>query len=336
MHPVAHGPRQRHHVGGGGAAAVGQRQRVLSGQPTGPFAGESPAEASLFDQPARGEFHPVRCRVVRDRGLDAGLYPLELVNRHHRVGEERSDADGVGVGRVEHHALSGAQRQHRRANLSRISTGAEGHPEGGGEFGVAQRCRKSPLVQRELHLEHDRLGGVFERAVPVAEIQFPGRHPAHVAGGPVQKFHPGHRVGHLDPVGANVLHRRGTRRTRYAGKAFKATEVGIHGHADDMVPVGTGTGAQHSGLRADRGIGHPHDGQVGEIVGDDHVGSTTEHQHRAVMAVQFPQGGDDVGFGHAVDHPPRDRADPQRGQRGQWDVVIDLRATKLLPRGHAR
>ena len=95
-------------------------------------------------------------------------------------------------------------------------------------------------------------------------------------------------------------------------------------------------GAQQPGLHADRGAGHPHDGQVGKIVGDDHVGSTAEHQHGAVMAVQFPEGGDDVGFGDAVDHPLRDRAHPQRGQRGQWHVVIDLRATELLPMGHAR
>ena len=102
---------------------------------------------------------------------------------------------------------------------------------------------------------------------------------------------------------------------------------------NDIVPIGTGFGAQQPGRHGHRGARQPHHGEVGQGVGDHHIGAAAEHQNRAIAAVERAQCGDDLLGRHAGDDASRHRADPQRCQRGQRNVRRDLRAAEIL---HAR
>src|ERR1700722_13760441 len=108
-HPVAHGTRQGHHVGGAGSAAVGQRQRVLGGKSAAGAVDVrvTLVEAGLLDEPARGELDAVRRRVVRHRTISTIGQLLVMLLCDNGIGEERPDAPGVVVLRVQHHALAG-------------------------------------------------------------------------------------------------------------------------------------------------------------------------------------------------------------------------------------
>ena len=116
LHAVADLAGEVEELGGGGRPAVGQRERVLGGEPD-PLAAVALGEACVLDQP--GGAHLDRRGLVRLRpGRRAVRYG---VGRDDRVGEERAGAPGVVVLGVEHHPLAAAQRQHRLANLGRRS-----------------------------------------------------------------------------------------------------------------------------------------------------------------------------------------------------------------------
>src|SRR3984885_7173179 len=110
-HPVAHGTRQGHHVGVAGSAAVGQRPRVLGGKSAAGAVDVrvTLVEAGLLDEPARGELDAVRRRVVRHRTISTIGQLLVMLLCDNGIGEERPDAPGVVVLRVQHHALARAQ-----------------------------------------------------------------------------------------------------------------------------------------------------------------------------------------------------------------------------------
>jgi hypothetical protein len=95
------------------------------------------------------------------------------------------------------------------------------------------------------------------------------------------------------------------------------------GH-DDVVPHRAGLRTQDVAVDADARAGQPDHRQVGDIVGQHHVGSACQHQRplRGVgSGVQGAQRGDDLLGGLAGDHAARDRADAQRGQRREGHVL---------------
>src|ERR1700722_9313833 len=139
--PVTHCARQRHHVGGAGSAAIGQSKRMLGGQPTarGCDVRIALSEAGLLDEPTCGQFYAVRSGIVRHRAIDAVGHLLVTLLCDNGIGEERSHAPGVVVGRVENHALSGAQRQYRIPDRRRIGPLAGRGGQRGHQLAVAQR-----------------------------------------------------------------------------------------------------------------------------------------------------------------------------------------------------
>src|ERR1700731_1470919 len=80
------------------------------------------------------------------------------------------------------------------------------------------------------------------------------------------------------------------RRSWNSRKALQPAEpMGQRGD-DDVVPHRTGFGAHDVVLDGDLGVGEQHDGQVGEVVCQHHVGSTGEHED----VVYSPQDRDDL------------------------------------------
>ena len=191
---VAHPSGQRNHVRRGGVAAVGQRQRMLGGQPGGrAVARIALAEAGALDQPARGQLHPVRApgswaparrRAPASRSNSGG--------RDDRVGEERPDAPGVVVGLVEHHALACPQRQHRVAHPrpGRRARPARRPARRSVRRSAAARCGPSASSANSTS---STIGGVgvLENACAVTESEVVAADPAVLAGGDGRAAGPG-------------------------------------------------------------------------------------------------------------------------------------------------
>src|SRR4051812_31983487 len=99
----------------------------------------------------------------------------------HRIGEERTDAAGVRVGRVDHHPLAPTEGQYRLPDPSRRRTVARSDAERGGQLAVPDR-RVLP-AEPEPDLQHD--GGVraTQRATAIPELQVIGRYHPGGAGG---------------------------------------------------------------------------------------------------------------------------------------------------------
>src|SRR5690606_13607515 len=119
----AHLAGERQEVGGLGAARVGEGEGVLGGDARRAD-GVALSEAGAVDQPGGGRLDPAPVlRVARERDVraeplgDAALQLGELARVENGVGEERPGAAGVGVGRVEDHALAAPQVEDRVARL---------------------------------------------------------------------------------------------------------------------------------------------------------------------------------------------------------------------------
>ena len=106
--------------GGRARAAVGERERVLGRDRDAARVAVAALEAGALDQPRGGGLDaPVGLREARRAAVLGGarLERRERVRLEDRVREERAGGHRVGVGRVEHHALAAAQRQHRLADV---------------------------------------------------------------------------------------------------------------------------------------------------------------------------------------------------------------------------
>src|SRR6266566_1559865 len=116
---------ERHQSSRGGAARIGERERVLGGNPRAKGR-VSLAKTSLLDQPCGRDLDlPIRRREARE--LYAFAHPAahrvlkrrELSWPKRWVGEEGACTVGVRVRRIEHHSLTAAQREHRVAYLTK-------------------------------------------------------------------------------------------------------------------------------------------------------------------------------------------------------------------------
>ena len=73
----------------------------------------------------------------------------------HRVDEERADAAGVRIGRIDHHALALPELDHGRPDLGALRLVADVDAERGGQFGVPDRGGPGLLREPEAHREDD-------------------------------------------------------------------------------------------------------------------------------------------------------------------------------------
>ena len=305
------------------AAAVGQRQRVLGGQPGGRLVARiALVEAGVLDQPAGGQLHPVGRRVVGHGFLRDPLDPVELRRADDGVGEERADAPRVVIGRVEHHALAGPQRQHRVTHQGRVDACARLGAHCRRQLAVAQRCAASFGVEGELDLQHDGDVRVLENACAVTESELVTADPPVLAGGAVEQSYPPDRVGDLCPVRADVLHRCRAGRTRDPRQALQAAEAVLERGRRRRRP--TPRPPPRAGCCRRRGCPHwpagPRSGRTSRRPAPHWIRLPAPAPGRRPVSAQD---GDDLLGGLAGDQAAGDGADTQRGQRSERHLLGD-------------
>ncbi len=282
-------------------------------------------EPGPVDQPGGGELHvPRLVRVARDLGLGPqtlGGTLTEgrvLLRRQHRVGEERTGAPGVGVRRVQDHALAPTQPQDDLARLLQRHPLPRVHTHGAGDLGVTDRAARRSTTQLEDHLANHVTVAPLEDAVPVGETAVGVGHGDPLARDTVQDQHLTDGLGDVLTVGPDVLDRRGADPTGDTGEELDAVEPLGDGPLHQRIPLHTRVRPQQddplSGLRVGPGLGEGHalgrdqDHGPGEaVVGDHQVAAATEHEHTLSGAVglgdqsdQFVRGGGGVeGLGGA-------------------------------------
>ena len=236
----------------------------------------------------------------------------------HGVGEERAGRDGVGVGRVDDHALAAAQREHGLADLRERRGVPDGDAERAGQLRVADRARGRRAREVERDLQHDPAPRrALEAARAVREPALRGRELDQGARRAVVGADRGDRLGDLLAVGPDVLDRRRADRARDPGQALDPGAARGDAAGDERVPRLAGGDGQAVALRA-----HPARGdaqhRAGEArVGDHEVRAARDDQQRRARLVGRAHGGDDgrlVGRLHEAAGRP---AKAQRGQLGE-------------------
>ena len=296
------------------------------------------AEPGLADQPRRRHLHlPRPGRELRDRHVgaavrrDGGAQRGELRGVQHRVGEERPGAAAVRVRRVEHHALTPAQPQHRVADRAERGRLPLGHAQRPGQFGVAHRPGPRPAGQPERHRQHHvpPAGVLLEGAGPVAEPALGRGQVRHLPGLAVVHPDRGDRLGDLLAVGAHVLDRRRPGPARDAGQAFQPGQPVAHAAGHEAVPVLPG-GHGHPGPAQRLRLGpHPRRGHLdhraGETAVRDHqVAAAAQDEQRLTGVIGRPHRRHQVRLAAGRHELPGRPAEAERGQAGQQH---------LLPRG---
>ena len=229
------------------------------------------------------------------------------------------------------------QRQHRLAHprRARPANPVRRQAPSPARRTAAGRCGPS-AVERELDLEHHRVGRVLQHAGAVAEAQRVGCHPALVPGATVEQPDAADDVGDLDAVGADVLHGRRPRRPGDARQALQPAQPVRQRRDDDVVPQRARLGAHDVAVDGDLGVGQADDGEVGrgrrrcttlEPPASTSTGSSLDGQRAQHV--------DDLVGGVARDQPPRDRPDPQRGQRRERHGLLDRNASDIRTRPRA-
>src|SRR5258708_6501968 len=169
-YPVPHLSGQGQQVGGAPAVGVDEREGVLAGDPR-QAEGMALGEARVLDEPGGGGLGTAaRVGVAREARPGPAFELGEALGVQDRVGEERSGAAGVGVSRVEHHALAPAQFQYSLAGGAQRYPLARLYPERAGQFGVADGLGLLGVAQREGDLkDHVPVRGDLEDAVAGGE-----------------------------------------------------------------------------------------------------------------------------------------------------------------------
>ena len=265
------------HVRGGGVAAVGQRQRMLGRQPgRRAVAGIALAEAGALHQPARRQLHPVRGRDSCGTGPStAACSRSNSVGRDHRVGEERPDAPGVVVGLVEHHALAGPQRQHRRRA-----------PAPGRRADPARRPARRPVRRSAAaRCARRRRARTPPRARPRPRSVLRMLCGNRIRGRPAAPSGPRRCGGRAAGPGVMVSATSAPYAPTFCTGVAPADPGMPDRHSSPPSPCASDGRPRrrptpHRPRRAATlpstvivGVGEPHDGQVGQVVGEHHVGS---------------------------------------------------------------
>ena len=197
---------------------------------------EALAVAGRLDQPRGGQLH-----LVVDRPVRAAVGHVGRIDE--RVDEERADAPGVVIGRVEQHALAAPQLQHDLAHLRGRRRLARFDAQPARELEVADGRRvRACGVSRKVTSSDDVAVGVLERARPEAEADPLRRPRLDGAARAVEHGQRGDHVGDLAAVRADVLHRRRAGQARDAGHRRESRPAVAHGRRDQVVPA-------HAGLR---------------------------------------------------------------------------------------
>ncbi len=269
---------------------------------------------------------------------------------HDRVREERPSAARVGVARIPEHPLARPQLEHRGPHLAHRDAVAEADAEGVGKLRVGDRLRERclpgcRLEERELEGDHQPQSPALERARAIAEAERRCGDPRQLAGLEVEEFDRGQAGGELLPVGADVLHGRGSRAAGDAGERLDARPALLDGVRDDVVPalarlhpqthgalarpvsgrVLGGAGLAHArrfaGQPLDAVAGDPNHGAVEAVIADDHVGAAAEQQPVLRLGPCGLHGVEQLGAGRGRDQLRGRAADPKGGQRGELGHV---------------
>src|SRR5690606_3127098 len=285
----AHLAGERQEVGGLGAARVGEGEGVLGGDARRAD-GVALAEAGAVDQPGGGRLDPAPVlRVARERDVraeplgDAALQLGELARVENGVGEERPGAAGVGVGRVEDHALAAPQVEDRVARLLQRHPVARPDAELLRQLRVRDGLRLLGLVQRVRDVQDDVPVVALEDAVPVGEAAVVRAERDDGAGLPVVRADLDDRLADVLAVGADVLDRGRADAPGDAGQALDAGQAVGDAAGDEGVPVLTGLDPDEdrvvlrgdafgaAGADVDDGAGEP-------VVGHHQVAAAAEHE----------------------------------------------------------
>ena len=116
-------------------------------------------------------------RRPRRRCATRASSAANAVGVEHRVGEERARGDGVGIGRVDDHALAAAQREHGLAHVGERRASRPRRPRAPAPARRSGSASSGPARGSvEGHGEHDPAPGVaLERARAVGEAALRGR-----------------------------------------------------------------------------------------------------------------------------------------------------------------
>ena len=177
----------------------------------------------------------------RGRLVRARLQRRERRRLQDRVGEERAGAHGVRVVRVHDHALRAPQREHCVADLRQGRTIAELDAERAGELGVGDGPRERGALEGERHREHHpAAGGALEGARAVREAAVLRAELLEGLALAVVDRDRRDRLGHVLPVGADVLDRRRAGRPRDPRQALDPRQAVLDAPGHDGVPLLTG------------------------------------------------------------------------------------------------
>ena len=187
------------------------------------------------------------------------------------------------------------------------------------ELGIGQRRRQLAPLEREGDREHDpAAGGALERARAIGEAAGVGGQLLDHVALAVEHAHRHDRLGHLLPVGADVLDRRRADRAGDARQALHAREPLGHAARHEPLPL---LARLHGQLDAPVALAlldprrqHPHDGAGEAVVGDHEVRAAGEEQQRPGLAAH---GREQLGFAARLHERPRGPAEAQGGQLAQ-------------------
>ena len=212
----------------------------------------------------------------------------------------------------------GQRRRRRRVTGQRL-----------GELPVAERRRAARRSAKRDGQHDEAVGIVFERAVAVGETRTSAGASSRTS--PLRRsstVHAADRLGHLLPVGADVLDRRGADQARDARQALEPGEIARHRLGDQGVPGlagGRGERDRAAGLRrsAGRAVAMRTTRPSKPRVGDDQVRAAAQDQHGKPARLRPAQRRHDGVVVAASTKMARRPAELQRRQRRQRHVVAD-------------
>lgn len=237
---------------------------------------------------------------------------------------------------VEHHALAGAEPQHRLAGGRRRHPFALLDTHGTGRFGVLQgRGKTTGVFQLEPDTQHhEAVGFGLEATVPVRECALVIRDGDRFAGVPVvgDDLRDGRR--HLLSVRTDVLDRRRARGAGDSGQAFDTGEAGFDGPGHGVRPDLPGGQLQRGAGQLEPLGRDAQGGAVEALVADDQVAAAADDEERRTAVVGLAHGCDHLGVGRRREEAGRGAAEPEGGQGARGRRGVPARGQEYGPWPH--
>src|SRR5262245_44156847 len=136
-----------------------------------------------------------------------------------------------------------------------------------------------------------------------------------------------YRLVHLLPVSADVLNGRAADTARNPAQTFDAGQIALDALANELVPVLAGLGRKDDLIAfvAPRDAFERHvNDQTGEaFVGDQRIASAAENEERKALFFGERKRLEHLIFGARFGEKARGSADPQRGQWGERNILLN-------------